>query len=147
MAESWLAPLHLDVASVGTYLATSTARRAALRVALPMLSAAVARRPLRKAAEIALRAVVPDPRDDRARDKRWTVLAEASGSGLTRAVSVTGADMYGLSGDLLAAGALRLAHHPPPGGGVRAPVQAIGLSTLTSELTARGATIQVFEPR
>ena len=147
MAEGWLAPLHLDVASVGTYLATSTARRAALRLTLPLLKAAAARPPVRGLVETALGAFLSHPGDHRARNKRWTVLAEARRSGIARSVAITGSDTYGLSADLLAAGAVRLAHDPPPGGGVRAPVQAVDLSVWKDELADRGASILVFEPR
>ena len=146
MAEARLAPLHLDVSGVSTFLSTSTARMRAGKVLLPALRAGARARPSRALLEPLLLAASRRPDDGRALEARWTVMIEASAADRRRAVVVTGRDTYGLSAELLAAGALRLAGAAPGEGGVHAPVPAVGLTTLRGELTARGATISVFEP-
>ena len=147
MAEARLAPLHLDVSGVSTYLTTSSVRLRAVRLLLPAARAAARTRAGRAILERALLAASRRADHARAPEARWTVLAEASAGDRRRAVVTSGRDVYGLSAELLAAGALRLAQTAPGGGGVRAPVAAAGLETLQRELAARGATISVFEPR
>ncbi|CAN5666700.1 saccharopine dehydrogenase NADP-binding domain-containing protein [soil metagenome] len=146
MAEARLAPLHLDVASVATYLTVGSARRAALKLGMPVLRRAMALPAARRAAQSALLRTVERPASGRAAKARWTVLAEARADGLRRNVVITGLDVYGLSAELLASGALAIARRDDPAVGVVAPTEAVGLTLLRDELMARGATIEVFEP-
>jgi short subunit dehydrogenase-like uncharacterized protein len=146
MPEAYLAPLHLDVASVSTYVTVGTARRVVLKAGLPVLRAAMELSPARAAARAALVKAVTPPRAGEAARARWTVLAEATAANARRNVVVTGTDVYGLSAELLATGAMTLAHRDRLRGGVTAPVQSTGLQTLRDVLTAHGATIEVFEP-
>ena len=145
MAEAELAPLHLDVSGVATFLTTSTLRARALTPGLLLLRAAARSRAGRRALERALMTAARDPVGERARRARWTVLAEASCDGRRRAVVVSGSDVYGLSAELLASSALRLPARNDGEGGVRAPVQALGLEVLRDELEARGTTIAVYD--
>jgi short subunit dehydrogenase-like uncharacterized protein len=147
MAETELAPIHLGVTSVGTYLTTSSRRRYLLRAGLRLLQRVVALPHARPVLERALPATIGDPRSERARRARWTVLAEARSEGARRNVVIMGRDVYGLSAELLAAGALELARKDKGAGGVVAPVEAVGLAALEDELRAQGVTIDVYEPR
>jgi short subunit dehydrogenase-like uncharacterized protein len=145
MPEETLAPLHLDVNGVSTYFTTTPVRRRAFAVGLPLLRAAAARPTVRRVVEKTIQQAVGRPNSERSRRARWTILAEARADGMWRNVAVVGADVYGLSAELLAAGALHLAGSSDNEGGVRAPVQAIGLDRLQRELSQRGVTINVFQ--
>ncbi|MFN2491017.1 MAG: hypothetical protein ABR529_15050 [Actinomycetota bacterium] len=143
MAESELAPLHLDVADVSTYLTTGTARRVALKFGLPVLRRVVAARAARRAVEAVMLKAVDAP--DRSQPGRWTILAEACAGSRRRNVVMTGDDVYGLTAELLATGALELARHADGRAGVLAPVQAVGPQRLQEELEAHGVTIETFD--
>jgi short subunit dehydrogenase-like uncharacterized protein len=145
MAEAELAPLHLDVTGVATFLTTSPLRSRGLGPALWALRKAAGSPSGRHLLERLLRAAAPRPGGERARRARWTVLAEASSNGPRRAVVLSGKDVYRLSAELLATGALELANMEQGSGGVKAPVQAIGLAALRRELEAQGTTIAIYE--
>ena len=147
MAEAWLAPLHLEVASVSTYLSTSTTRRRVAPLLLPALRVAARHETTRSLVEQGLLAVTRRATAPGAAQARWTVLAEATAGARRRSVVISGRDVYGLSAELLSRGAMHLADAPNDGGGLRAPVEAVGLDALSHELIARGATISVFEAR
>jgi hypothetical protein len=57
-----------------------------------------------------------------------------------------GRDVYGLTAETLAAGAMKLAEDGKEGAGVMSPVQAVGLETLHKELVGFGVDVQIYEP-
>jgi short subunit dehydrogenase-like uncharacterized protein len=141
MAYASLASLHLAVTSVQTYLSVGPGRRHVMRWGPPVARAVVAVPGGRRAFEAVIARVVKPPRAGDA--GRWTVLAEARSAEGRRNVVITGMDVYGLSGELLAAAALRLARTRAPAG-ILGPVQTLGTDGLRDELEGRGARIEVF---
>jgi hypothetical protein len=136
-----LAPRHLDLRSLETYITVSTLQGAALRVLGGPLRAFLRTAPTRSAISL-LGSRVNGP-GDKARRKGWTLLAEARTDSEWRNVVLTGKDLYGFTAEALAAGALALARGDHDRAGVLAPVPAIGLETLTEELKSLGVGIEV----
>jgi short subunit dehydrogenase-like uncharacterized protein len=120
-------------------------QQAALKVALPLLRASLAIGPIERALKSAL-GRISGP-DVEARKKRWTILAEARGSNGFRNVVVQGADVYGLTAEILAAGAARMADDGYDRSGVLSPVQAMDLDFLQKELIDQGISIETYGPR
>lgn len=146
LAEAHLAPLHLELDSLKTYVTTGATTRAAMRFALPALR--VARRlPL---TDVVLERLLPSgkgPNEQQRARSRFTLLAEARSGNDWRNVALQGNDVYGLSAELLAAGALRLAKDDDEvRRGVVAPVEVGGLEFWQSELSDRGVSIRTFQP-
>jgi short subunit dehydrogenase-like uncharacterized protein len=139
-----VAPLHLNLSSLETYVTTSSAQQVAMKAALPMLRASLAIGPVERALKSAL-GRVPGPGVE-ARKKKWTILAEARGSNGFRNVVVRGADVYGLTAETLAAGAAHMAEKSYQRSGVLSPVQAMGLDFLQKELIDQSVSIETYGP-
>ncbi|MGH2820700.1 MAG: saccharopine dehydrogenase family protein [Actinomycetota bacterium] len=145
LAESQLAPLHLDVRTVKTFMTTGYGRRLALRTSLPLLRGALGLPHGRRMLEELLGRMVRRPGEGSSRG-RWTILAEATSGDGRRNVVLSGRDPYGLSAELLAAGALHMADEGFDASGVLSPVQAVGLDELRRELENQGVSIEIFDP-
>ena len=143
LAEGLLAPLHLDLNSLELYGTAGRGQALALK-GLPVLGALLRAAPVRRTVEGAIDRFVSGPEGD-ARGRRWTILAEARSGDRRRNVVVTGRDPYGLTAELLAAGALHMLDDDFDASGVLAPVQAIGLDVLQKELIDHGVSIETFE--
>jgi short subunit dehydrogenase-like uncharacterized protein len=139
-----LAPLHTEFASLKAFMTIGRARLAALKLGLPLMRAIVNSSAGRAATEVVLRRL-PEGPSERARSSRWTVLAEARSSTTRRNVAVVGRDVYGLTAELLAAGAGVMAGDDYDLSGVMSPVQALGVEFLQKELSEQGVTIDVYD--
>jgi len=62
-----------------------------------------------------------------------------------RNVALTGRDHYGITAELLAAAALRMAEDGYDTTGVRSPVGAVGLELLQSELEKHGCELATWQ--
>jgi short subunit dehydrogenase-like uncharacterized protein len=146
LAEGRLAPLHLELSSLELYMTAGTVQAAAMRAGMPVVKLALrvpgARKILDKALD--LRSSGPDGAT-RATD-RWTILAEARDESGWRNVALQGSDPYGLTGETLAAGGLKMAHDGHDDAGVMAPVQAMGLEGLQKVLIDLGVDVRTYEP-
>ena len=145
LAEGWLAPLHLDLESVKTFAAVGAAQRLGLS-GLPLLGKALETRGGRWTLDQLL-ARIPDGPGEQTRRARFRLLAEARSGKDWRNVAVTGTDIYGLTAELLAVSALRMAADDYAETGFKAPVEAVGLDTLQKELLANDVSIDVYENR
>ena len=145
LAELYLAPRHLDLKGLKLFVTAGTPQRSALRLGLPVLRAALGVPPVRSAINAALRRVVPAPSPEQGARRRFTILAEARDADAWRNVAVSGADVYGLSAQLLAAGAMHMASTEYDRKGVVAPAQAIDVDVLQKELIDHGVAIDVYE--
>ena len=145
LALGHLAPLHLDLESLRLYTTTGTVEGVALRFGLPVLRTILGS-PLKDAFErVAVRG--PEGPNEAAREAgKWTVLAEARSGGEWRNVTLQGNDVYGLTAELLATAAGRMATDGYDVTGVVAPVQAVGRETLLDELTKAGVSIETYAP-
>jgi short subunit dehydrogenase-like uncharacterized protein len=141
-----LAPLHLDLRSLELYGIVSRAQAAAMRISMPAVKVALGAGPVQAIANKLLdhRSAGPDMRARKA--DRWAVLAEARSADTWRNIALLGTDVYGVTAETLAAGALKLAHDGHDDAGVMAPVQAMGIETLQKELIDFGVEIQTYEP-
>ena len=146
LAELHLAPLHLQLRSLRLFATVGPMQRLGLRAGVPALHAAMAVGPLRRALEAVITLVVRDPDETTRARGRWTILAEARSGEEWRNVAITGADVYGLSAELLATAAVHMAQDDYAGTGVLAPVQAVDVDVLHKELLNHGASIETFEP-
>lgn len=145
MAIGRLAPLHIKFESLEAFVTTGSARGAALKACLPPLRTGLALPPVRHLVWKMIDSMPKGPTGT-ARQAMWTVLIEARSSEQFRNVVVTGRDVYGLTAELLASGALVMSDDKYAASGVLAPVEAIGLETLHKELVDNGVTIESFEP-
>jgi short subunit dehydrogenase-like uncharacterized protein len=145
MAIGRLAPLHVDLESLDCFVTTGTASGFALKYLLPALKTAIAIPTLRRVLWKATERFSEGP-SGASRRAKWTVLIEARSGSRFKNVVVTGRDVYGLSAELLAAGAMVMSDEKYSSRGVLAPVDAIGLETLHKELVDFGVTIESFEP-
>ncbi|MFN2587752.1 MAG: trans-acting enoyl reductase family protein [Actinomycetota bacterium] len=145
LAICHLAPLHVKVNGFRTFSTAGTWQRLGMRATMPVLSALLSSRAVRNLAEKAI-ARLPEGPADAARAKgKWTILAEATTpEGQWRNVVLTGTDVYGLTGHLLAAAATEMSRDGYSGRGVLAPMQAVGVDSLRRELEDFGARIEEF---
>jgi short subunit dehydrogenase-like uncharacterized protein len=147
LAIGHLAPLHLDLDRFRTYVTVGSWERLGLKALVPSLRLALAAPGGRSLIERVI-ARAPDGPDEEARARsKFTILGEASTVDGWRNVVVTGSDPYGLTGELLSAAALRMAEDGYDSSGVMAPVQAVGLDLLRSELEKNGCELSPYESR
>jgi short subunit dehydrogenase-like uncharacterized protein len=140
LAEGRLAPLHLDLADLQLYVTVGNAQRIGLKT-LPLLRAAL-RAPLGRNILESVFGRIANPPDG---TERWTLLAEAQSGENRRSVAIKGSDVYGLSAQLLAAGAERMCEPDFDQKGVVSPVQAVGLDRLQKVLIDNDVSIETFE--
>ncbi len=143
-AEGHLAPLHLELRSLKTFGTVGSLQRLALPVMVPALKTLRAV----PGSRWALERLLPSGKgpSERARARgRFTILAEARAATRWRNVVLQGADVYGLSAELLAAGALKMTDPGYSVTGVVAPVQAVGVDILEKELNNNGVAIRTLE--
>lgn len=145
IAELRLAPLHLELNSLRTFMTSGTVQRLGIRYGLGGLDRAIDTRWGKWVTERVLSTLPEGPNEETRAKGKWTILAEASRGGEWRNVVVTGTDFYGLTGELLAGAALKVVEEGPSNTGVCAPVQAIGLDTLQKVLIDRGVSIDTYE--
>ncbi|MFN2388066.1 MAG: trans-acting enoyl reductase family protein [Actinomycetota bacterium] len=144
LAEGRLAPLHLSLRSLQTFVTAGRLQHAGVRFGAPAIRTLMSMPGAPKLIEKLLPTGV-GPGEEARLKGGFTILAEARAAGVQRNVAVMGKDTYGLTAELLATGALTMATDGFSGAGVLAPVQAAGLETLQDEMERHGVTIQVFE--
>lgn len=147
LSEALLAPLHLDLAGVETYVTTDPIRRALLKVGMPALRLGLATGVGKKAIETVLDRLPEGPNDAQRAKGRWTILAEARSGPSWRNVTITGTDVYGLTAEFLAAGAMHMAADGYHRTGVVSPVQAVGIETWQKEFVDHDVVVETFEER
>ena len=143
LAESHLAPLHLNLRSFRLFVTVGHVQRYALKT-LPALRAAYGFAPLRSGLEKLIEKTVEGP-EGVAREQRWTLLAEAKSGTSRRNVVITGKDAYGLTAETLSTAALRMTDSDFEAKGVLSPVQAVGLDELRKELEQHQVSIEIHE--
>jgi short subunit dehydrogenase-like uncharacterized protein len=146
LGETRLAPLHLSLKSLGTYVTVARGMRTALRVSAPLLRAVTRNDALRDLARGLIDRGGEGPDDDKRERSRFTILAEARAGRSWRNVSLQGTDVYGLTAHTLSAGAKRFLEAGFDGRGVVAPVQALGSDNAQKVLIDRGVTIDTYGP-
>jgi short subunit dehydrogenase-like uncharacterized protein len=139
-----LAPLHTYFDSLKVFMTIGRSRLAALKAGLPLLRGMIGSSAGRAAMDLALRRF-PEGPSARARSAKWAILAEARSSEKWRNVAVVGRDVYGLTAELLAAGAGVMGRADYDRTGVLSPVQAMGVEFLQNELREQGAVIQNYD--
>jgi short subunit dehydrogenase-like uncharacterized protein len=145
LASGYVLPLHLDLEALKIYTTVGRPLRLASRFAWPLARLFRAVPFGEDLIDLAIDRL-PEGPDDNARNARWTVLAEARQNERWRNVVLTGRDVYGLTAELLAGGALVMAREDYSASGVLAPVMAVGLDRLVDLLRDQGVTIQTYEP-
>ena len=146
LAEGRLAPLHLDVRTLETYITVETAERIGIKLSapfLPLLSKGFVQGAIGKLID----RLPEGPTSEQRRKSHWTVLAEARSGSQWRNVAISGTDAYGLTAEFLSAGALKIASDGPEEIGVVAPVQAMGIETFQKEFAEHGVTVETYEPK
>lgn len=141
-----LAPMHLDLRSLELYGIVSRPQASAMRLSMPAVKLTLGTRPIQSLAAKVLDRRSAGPDDAKRQADKWTILAEAREGKSWRNVALMGTDVYGLTAETLASGAMKLASEGHERSGVMAPVEAIGLETLQKELIDQGVDIQVYEP-
>ena len=147
LAEGWLAPLHLELNSLSIFVTIGTIQRLGVENALPLMGKALDTSVGKWVTEKAVGMLPEGPSDEQRDAKKWTILAEASSGTEWRNVALMGKDVYGLTAEFLATGAMRMTDADFKGAGVKAPVDAVGLETWHKELIANDVSVEIFEPR
>ena len=147
LANGHLVPLHIDVNSLRLYITTSSVRRLGLKPILPLLRAGYELPGVRALVERGVEMVqrVEGP-DERRRKKWWTILAEARSGERWRNVTIMGRDVYGLTAELLASTAMKMAQEDYERTGVLAPVQAGDVEWLEKRLLECNCSIETYAP-
>ncbi|MDQ3661304.1 MAG: saccharopine dehydrogenase NADP-binding domain-containing protein [Actinomycetota bacterium] len=144
MAELQLAPRHLELASLETYLAMERRQAALLTWAPPLLRRLERVRPLQRA--LADAAIKLTPRPSRQSTTRsWAVMAEARCGQRWRNVTLRGSDVYGTTAELLAAAAIALASEPLGVAGMLTPIEAFGTDFLHKQLINLDVSVDVYQ--
>jgi short subunit dehydrogenase-like uncharacterized protein len=144
LALGHLAPRHLDLRNLQLYVTTGTVEGVAMRFAIPALKKALSS-PIRPWIDKAV-ARAPEGPTATQRARKWTILAEARQGGSWRNVALQGSDVYGLTAELLATGAGRMASDGYDVTGVVAPVQAAGRELLVDELKKADVSFETYAP-
>lgn len=144
LAIGHLAPLHLKMNGFRTFSTADTLQRVGMRVAMPAISQLLRNDSVRRGLTKLIDRLPEGPNDGQRKGGRWTILAEAVSGDRWRNVALTGTDVYGLTGELLAAAAVRMSSPGYSEKGVLAPVQAVGLGELRRELEEFGVDISQF---
>lgn len=147
LAIGHLAPLHLDLRTLKTFITVGSAERFGLKAVAPSLRMALKMPGGRSFLERLIERAPEGPDEQTRARSKFTILAEALSADGWRNVVVTGADPYGLTAETLAAAALRMTESEFDKTGVMAPVQAVGLELLQSELEKHGCELATFQSR
>ncbi|MBA2726169.1 MAG: saccharopine dehydrogenase NADP-binding domain-containing protein [Actinobacteria bacterium] len=145
LALCHLAPRHLDPSTFRTYVTTGRAEGAAMKVGVPFLTQLV-KTPIRGVLEKAVDRFPEGPSDEARAIGAWTILVEARSGTRWRNIVLTGTDVYGLTAQTLAAGAVRMASDGYTGKGVLSPMEALGVQGAREELSALGVTFDTYAP-
>lgn len=146
LAEGHLAPLHLNLRSLETYVTSNPARTAFLKTTLPLLRLFGSSAAGRRVTETVLDRL-PEGPNDRQRQGPFTILAEANSPSGWRNVAVSGRDVYGLTAEFLARGALTMSSDDFDVTGVVSPVQAVGIDTWRKEFVDHDVVVETYEQR
>lgn len=146
-ANGYLVPLHIDVNTLRLYITTSPAQRLGLKPMLPLIRAGFAMPGVRSLVELGVTKLqrIEGP-DDRQRKQWWTILAEARSGDRWRNVTIMGRDVYGLTAELLASTAMKMAQEGYERSGVLAPVQAADVDWLEKRLLECDCSIETYAP-
>jgi hypothetical protein len=157
LAELELAPLHLRLRGLATYVAVGPLVDFGARYGLSSLAFLLRWGPVRDALGAALTQALPGVGEETlGGDKEvggettrgwWTILAEARHESQWRNVTLMGRDLYGTSARLLASGAAALADREFSASGVISPVQAAGRDFWHKELIDAGVSVETYEGR
>lgn len=147
LSEALLAPLHLDVTDLETYITVDPLRQVLLKVGMPALRLGMATGVGKKAIESVLDRLPEGPNDSQRAKGRWTILAEARSGPAWRNVTITGTDVYGLTAEFLSAGAMHIAAEGYDRTGVVSPVQAVGIETWQKEFVDHDVVVETYEKR
>lgn len=146
LAEGRLAPLHLDLDSLSIFVTSGTLQRLGIEYGLPVMGKVLDTSWGQSLLEKGV-SRLPEGPNERQRRGKWTILAEATSGRSWRNVAIMGADVYGITAELLTAAAMRMTADDFEGAGVKAPVDAVGIDTLQKELIANDASIDTYETR
>jgi short subunit dehydrogenase-like uncharacterized protein len=145
LAIGHLAPLHLELTTFKTFVTVGAAERVGLKAFAPALRAALAVPGGRSVIERLIARASEGPDETARASSKFTILGEAMGPDGWKNVALTGRDHYGLTAELLAAGALRMAEDGYDSTGVLSPVQAVGLELLQTELEKQGCELASWQ--
>lgn len=143
LAEGLLAPLHLDIESLRLYVTVGRAQALGLK-GLPLAKAALGLPGVRSGLEALIEKTIAGP-EGKAREGKWTILAEARAGDQRRNVVLSGKDVYGITAETLSAAAVRMCEADFNETGVISPVQAIGIDRAQKELIEHGVSIDTYE--
>ena len=146
LAEGRLAPLHLDLDSLSIFVTSGTLQRLGIEYGLPVMGKVLDTSWGQSLLEKGV-SRLPEGPNERQRRGKWTILAEATSGRSWRNVAIMGADVYGITAELLTAAAMRMTADDFEGAGVKAPVDAVGIDTLQKELIANDVSIDTYETR
>ena len=141
-----IAPLHLDLHSLELYGIVPRSQAGAMKYSMPLVKLTLGAMPVQNVVGKILDRRAAGPNEEQRHSDKWAILAEARSGDSWRNVAMLGNDVYGLTAETLAAGAMKLASEGHEGAGVMAPVQAMGMELLHKELIDFGVDIQVYEP-
>lgn len=147
LAEGHLAPLHLDLRGLKTFITTDPVKKQLMRVGLPFLKLASATPVGKKMVETVAGRLPEGPNDRQRRAGRWTILAEAKSADGWRNVVLTGTDVYGLTAEFLATGAMVMSEPGYDLTGVVSPVQAVGIDRWRKEFVDHDVVVDTYEQR
>ena len=147
LAEAHLAPLHLDLDGLETYVTTDPLRGALMKIGIPALRLGLSTPIGSKAIDAVLERLPEGPNDEQRQRGRWTILAEARSGDSWRNVALSGRDVYGLTAEFLAAGAMKMCEESYGVTGVVSPVQAVGIDTWRKEFVDHDVVVETFEAR
>jgi short subunit dehydrogenase-like uncharacterized protein len=144
LAEAHLAPRHLDLRSLKLFVVSGRTSRLGVRALGPAWRVARSVPGISAVVGGALGRFAGGPDVAHRTRAKWTILAEARADGRTHNVLLGGRDLYGLTAELLATGALAMAAPGYEPTGVLAPVEAVPVERWRDELVRNGVSIDVF---
>jgi short subunit dehydrogenase-like uncharacterized protein len=143
LASGFIIPMHLTLRRFRTYVTVGGPQRLGMKYATPWVRGIQHTTPGRWLIERVVERIPEGPKG-KGREAPWTILAEARTAEKWRNVVLMGRDVYGLTAELLAHGALTMAADDFGRSGVLAPVEAVGLETLQKALIEQSVTMEIF---
>lgn len=145
LALCHLTPRHIEARSLRTYVTSGRAESLAMRAGVPLLGQLV-KTPVKGLLEKLVDTQPEGPDDEARATGKWTILVEARSDSGWRNIVVTGTDVYGLTAETLAAGAVRMSSNEFTGRGVLAPSEVLGSEATKEELMRFGVTFDAYVP-
>lgn len=145
-SEVLTVPRHVRTRRVTSLLSANVLGPAAAAPAIPaitLVGSILARTPALALARAAVRRLPEGPTEEQRKQVQYTIVARAEAGAQTQEATVTGSDVYAITGVIVAEAAVRMAEPGYDRAGVLAPAEAYDPASFLDSLAPHGTTYTV----